>query len=153
MKEIVIYSESDFNKLATAFTGEIDSDCNIALEVIEVDEEQIKRLNNEFRQVDSITDVLSFPTLNGILGKKLLKKEHKFDIDENGNLFLGSIAICTKRAEEQAREYNHSYERELNYLITHGICHLLGYDHIDEADKAKMREKEEKILKKLNLTR
>lgn len=153
MKKLIIYCEKNFDLLAQAFDGEFESDIDLALEVIEVDEEEIKKLNAEFRKVDSVTDVLSFPTLNNIPCKKLTKKEHITDIDENGNLFIGSIAICTKRAQEQAQEFNHSYERELNYLITHGICHLLGYDHIEESDKALMREKEEKILAKLDLKR
>ena len=75
------------------------------------------------------------------------------DIDEDGNLFIGSIAICRKRAEEQAEEYGHSLKREMNYLAVHGLCHLLGYDHIEEADKKLMREKEECVLKKIGAVR
>lgn len=74
-------------------------------------------------------------------------------MDEEGNLFLGSIAICTKRAEEQAEEYGHGYERELNYLLTHGLFHLLGYDHMNDTDKAEMRAREERVMNKLGLTR
>jgi rRNA maturation RNase YbeY len=81
------------------------------------------------------------------------KKNFKFDIDENGNLFIGSIAICSKRAKEQAIEYNHSEKREIYYLTVHGILHLLGYDHITDEDKAQMRELEERILTQLNITR
>ena len=66
---------------------------------------------------------------------------------------MGSIAICIKRAEEQAEEYGHSFMRELNYLAAHGICHLLGYDHVEESDRALMREKEEKVLKKIGAER
>ncbi len=145
--------EQNFSVLAGAFDGEVLSDCDLAAEVVIVDGEEIKRLNREMRQVDAVTDVLSFPALDGIKGKKLQKKAFPADIDEEGNLFLGSIAICTQRAAEQAEEYGHSYERELNYLLTHGLFHLLGYDHMTDTDKSEMREKEERVMKKLGLTR
>ena len=74
-------------------------------------------------------------------------------MDENGGILLGSIVVCETRAREQAEEYGHSYERELHYLLVHGILHCLGYDHIEEADKTEMREKEEQILGKMKITR
>lgn len=153
---LYIYCEEegyDFSPLAAAFDGETDSDCPLSCELILTGGEEIKRLNREMRGVDAVTDVLSFPALDNIRGKKLKKKSFPADTDENGNLFLGSIAICIRRAEEQAEEYGHSFERELYYLLTHGICHLLGYDHIEECDRREMREKEERVLKKLGLTR
>lgn len=156
MKELIIYGEEcefDFTELAKAFAGEFESDCNLSVEIVTVDEEEIRRLNRELRNTDSVTDVLSFPSLEGILGKKLLKKDYPADLDEDGNIFLGSIAICLKRAEEQAEEYGHGTLREVNYLAAHGVCHLLGYDHIEESDRALMREKEERVLKKLGLER
>ena len=145
--------EQNFSALAGAFGGEVIADCDLAAEVVLVDEEEIRRLNRETRGVDAVTDVLSFPALDGIKGKKLQKKAFPADIDEEGNLFLGSIAICVKRAKEQAEEYGHSLDREVCYLAVHGVCHLLGYDHIEEEDKRLMREKEERILKKIGLTR
>ena len=145
--------ERNFSALAGAFDGEVTADCNLAAEVVLVDGEEICRLNREMRGVDAVTDVLSFPALDGIKGKKLQKKAFPADMDEEGNLFLGSIAICIKRAEEQAEEYGHSFMRELNYLAAHGICHLLGYDHVEESDRALMREKEEKVLKKIGAER
>ena len=151
---LTIYcEEQNFSALAGAFDGEVLSDIDLAAEVILVDEEEIQRLNRETRQVDAVTDVLSFPALDGIKGKKLQKKAFPADIDEEGNLFLGSIAICTKRAKEQAEEYRHGYERELNYLLTHGLFHLLGYDHMNDVDKAEMREREERVMSKLGLSR
>lgn len=145
--------EFNFDKLAEAFEGEYSADCDIAVEVAIVDEMQILRLNIEIRSVDKITDVLSFPSLENIRGKRLNKAEYPFETDEEGNLLLGSIAVCGKRAKQQAEEYGHSFERELNYLVTHGIFHLLGYDHETEEDKREMREKEERVLAKLNLSR
>lgn len=154
MNDIKIYCEDyNFAPLAKAFGGEFSSDCTLSAEIVTVDEQEIKRLNKELRSVDGITDVLSFPSLDGIFGKELKKKDFPADIDEEGNLFIGSIAICLKRAEEQAEEYGHSVEREINYLAAHGICHLLGYDHMTDGDKDVMREKEEKVLSRLNLKR
>lgn len=154
MKHLDIYCDQlDFSSLAAAFDGEFSADCPLALEIIFVGKDEIKALNAERRSVDAVTDVLSFPTLDGICGKKISAKDFPYDIDEEGNLFIGSIVICTDVAHEQAEEYGHSYERELFYLATHGACHLLGYDHIAEDDKKIMREKEERVLKKLNLTR
>ena len=75
------------------------------------------------------------------------------DLDEEGNLFLGSIAICKKRAEEQAEEFGHSFLREVNYLACHGMWHLLGYDLMTDGDKAVMREREEKVMSKAGLKR
>ena len=125
----------------------------IAVEIIFVGEEEIRRLNRELRSTDRVTDVLSFPSFDGIKGKEIKKKDFKGDIDENGNILIGSIAVCTKRAMEQAEEYGHSYNRELHYLIIHGIMHCLGYDHMTEDEKAEMREKEEFILGRLKITR
>lgn len=152
MTELKIYGDG-FEALAAAFCGEANADCNLSAEIIFADGEEIRRLNREMRGVDAVTDVLSFPSLDGIRGVRLEKKNFPLDIDERDNLFLGSIAICRQRAAEQAEEYGHSLQREINYLAAHGICHLLGYDHIGEADKAQMREKEERVLKRLNLTR
>ena len=154
MNDLVIYSEDlDLKELASAFSGEFESDCTLSCEIVTVDEEEIKRLNREMRSTDAVTDVLSFPSLDGIFGKKLIKSDYPADCDEDGNLFIGSIAICVKRVEEQAEEYGHSVKRELYYLAAHGICHLLGYDHMTEEDKQVMREKEECVLAKLKLVR
>ncbi|MCD8200748.1 MAG: rRNA maturation RNase YbeY [Clostridia bacterium] len=143
----------DFSPVEKAFQREVKADCGVTAEVVITDEEEIRRLNNEMRKVDAVTDVLSFPTLDGILGKKLKKKNFPSDVDENGDLFIGSVAICEKRAKEQAEEYGHGYERELNYLAVHGVCHLLGYDHMTDGDKVKMRAMEEKILTKAGIER
>ena len=145
--------EYDFSPLAAAFCDEVEADCPLALEIIFADKEEIKKLNNEFRKIDRETDVLSFPTLDNIRGKALKAADFPYDIDGDGKLFLGSIVICTEVAKAQAEEYGHSYERELFYLAAHGVCHLLGYDHMTEEDKQEMRAKEECVLKKLNLTR
>lgn len=145
--------EHNFSDLSAAFKNEAECDVPAALEIVFLDKEHIKKLNAEYRQVDKCTDVLSFPTLENICGKPICGDDYPFDKDDDGNLFLGSIAICTDVAREQAEEYGHSYERELYYLATHGVCHLLGYDHIEEDDKALMRAVEERVMQTLNLTR
>lgn len=158
-RNFVIYSDDDiFSKkeikaIEKAMDGFVVSDVRLAAELIFVDEEEIRRLNRELRQTDKVTDVLSFPTLDGIKGRALQKKDFLFELDEKKNLLIGSIAICVQRAKEQAEEYNHSLARELHYLTIHGVMHCLGYDHIEEEDKAEMREKEEYILTKLGITR
>ena len=154
MSDFKIYCQDfDFSSLAEAFCGEAESDCTLAIEIIFTGEDGIRRLNSEMRGIDEVTDVLSFPSLDGIFGKVLKKCDFPADTDEEGNLFIGSIAICTKRAEAQAEEYGHSYKRELFYLATHGVCHLLGYDHMTDCDRAAMRETEERVLNKINLSR
>ena len=91
--------------------------------------------------------------MEDIKGEALYAEDFPYEIDEEGNLMIGSIAVCVKRAEEQAEEYGHSFERELHYLLVHGIMHCLGYDHMTDEEKAEMREKEEYILNKLGITR
>ncbi len=139
--------------LENALDGFVETDVPLAIEISFVDEAEIQRLNRELRGIDKVTDVLSFPALDLERGQAIKKAEYPFEIDEEGRLLIGSIAICIKRAKEQAEEYGHSYERELHYLIVHGIMHCLGYDHMEEKDKAQMREQEEKILNKLGVTR
>lgn len=142
-----------FHPLRKRSRAKIESDCGLSAEIIVTDEAEIRRLNAEARGIDAVTDVLSFPSLDGIRGKALKKADFPFEVDEDGNIFLGSIVICEKRAREQAEEYGHSYMRELHYLAVHGLWHLLGYDHMTEEDKPEMRAKEEKILSKLGITR
>ena len=146
-------AKTSLTALEGAMEGFVESDVNLAIELIFVDEEEIRRLNNETRNIDKVTDVLSYPSLEDIKGQALKEEDYPFEIDEEGNLLIGSIAICCQRAKEQAEEYGHSYERELHYLIVHGIMHCLGYDHIEEEERAEMREKEEYILGKLGITR
>ena len=109
------------------------------------DNQQIHQLNKEFRNVDSATDVLSFPLWN--------RDEEPFINLENNCIMLGDIIISLERASEQAKEYGHSLKRECAYLCVHAAMHLLGYDHIEEEDKKVMRAREEEILTKLEITR
>lgn len=154
MNDLKIYCEEmDFSPLAAAFGGEIESDCTLSAEIIFTDEEGIRGLNARTRGIDAVTDVLSYPAFENVPGSRICAAEHPFERDEEGNVFIGSVAICSKRAEEQAKEFGHSVEREINYLAAHGICHLLGYDHMTDEDKPLMRAAEERVLAKINLSR
>lgn len=106
-----------------------------------VDNKEIHQLNKEFRGVDRATDVLSFP---------LLTDDFDIEIEEES---LGDIVISLERALEQSVEYNHSFEREVCFLVCHSMFHLLGYDHDTDENTKEMRAKEEHILNKLNITR
>lgn len=110
--------------------------------------ENIKQINTEYRNIERATDVLSFPMFEkDELEEKIRNQDFKYpDV-------LGDIIISIEKVEEQAKEYEHSFERELSYMIVHGFYHLMGYDHIKEEDKKQMRPKEEKILNDLEIKR
>ncbi|BAH05877.1 rRNA maturation RNase YbeY [Clostridium kluyveri] len=127
--------------------------CEIS--VVFVDNENIKDINRENRNIDRVTDVLSFPMLEYPESKvfKEVYLNYKFpEYDMNdGNLVLGDIVVSLEKCEEQSREFGHSFFRETCYLIVHSVLHLLGYDHTEDSDKKIMREREEYILKKAKL--
>ena len=102
--------------------------------------ERIQTLNRDFRHVDAVTDVLTFPAWEG-------------EISLSADGYLGDIMICYERAKEQAEAYGHSLERELSFLAVHGVLHLLGYDHMTEQDERVMREKQTAILDSIGVTR
>ena len=122
---------------ATLSWEEIHFPCEV--EVLIVNGETIRQLNHEYRGIDRETDVLSFPMYEN-------KEQAASDFFEDIPVMLGNMVLCLDKAKQQAEEYGHSYERELHYLIVHGIMHCLGYDHMVEDEKAEMREKEEYIL-------
>ena len=113
-------------------------------ELIFQDGEGITELNRNTRGVDSITDVLSYPSLDGIKGKILKPDDCPTEL-EGKYIFLGSIVLCEEKIRAQAIEYEHSEEEEREYLITHGLLHLFGYDHMNDTDKKEMREVEKQI--------
>lgn len=117
-----------------------------------VDEDTIKNLNASARGVDKVTDVLSFPCFEK-LDLPVDKSEFsEFDYD-GSYVLLGSIMICRKRAEEQAKEYGHSYARELGFLACHGFLHILGFDHIDPEDEKVMIAHQKAIMNAVGLKR
>lgn len=145
--------EEEQQRLCLALGGLAEGDAPLAFELVFMGEEEIKELNVRERGVEAVTDVLSFPTMDDIKGKPILSSGHRDCIDEEGRILLGSIAICKKRAEEQAKEYGHSLEREIYYLTVHGVLHCLGFDHMTDEDKKEMRAKEEEVMIKMNLAR
>ena len=147
------FPEENVTALEQAFSDVVDADCPLYFEFLFVDEEEIRRLNRETRSIDKVTDVLSYPSLDGIKGEQLCADDFPFEVDEEGNLFVGSVVVCVARAMEQAEEYGHSLRRDLHYLLTHGVLHCLGYDHMVDDEKAEMREREEYVLAKLGIIR
>lgn len=98
-------------------------------------------LNRTARGVNSVTDVLSFPSLDGIKGEILRREKCNTELDGR-YIFIGSIVLCDEKIRAQAEELGHSEEEERDYLVIHGLMHLMGYDHMTEEDKREMREKE-----------
>ncbi len=121
---------------------------NLYISVILTNPEKIREINKEYRKIDKPTDVLSFPMFEKEEIEQI--KASKENIVEE---VLGDIVISIEQVEKQAQEYGHSFERELAYMLVHGFYHLMGYDHIKEEDKQKMRPKEEKVLNDLDITR
>lgn len=121
----------------------IDERAEVSLTV--VDNEEIRELNNEFRGKDSVTDVLSFP----------MSENGEYDVDpETNRIMLGDIVISAEKARQQAEEYGHSFEREMCFLATHSMFHLLGYDHeISEEEEKIMFQKQNMVLDRLGIIR
>lgn len=118
---------------------------NAYLSVNFVSDEQIKRLNSEFRKIDKVTDVLSFPNLQKKAEESLKNFQSDADFDTN-MLFLGDVLISKNMAKAQAREFGHSMKREVCFLALHGLLHLLGYDHIEKDDEKIMNKLQDEIL-------
>lgn len=121
-----------------------------------VDDDEIRRINREQRGKDAATDVLSFPTVSYPAGRTagtcpaLVRREYDPEADA---CMLGDIVISMDHVRAQACEYGHSEQREYGYLLTHGLFHLMGYDHVKEEDRPAMRAMEEKTLARVGLTR
>ena len=98
--------------------------------------------NRDYRDTDKVTDVLSFPQFDDLN-----------DLPEVGEICLGDVVICKEKAMQQAEEFGHTFEREIIYLFTHSVLHLLGYDHMEEADKKEMRGREEQVMSYLGIGR
>lgn len=116
-------------------------DYKIYVSVILTNEEEIQKINKQYRNIDKATDVLSFP---------MFEKE-EINIAKKQEEVLGDIVVCLPIVERQAVEYGHSETREFAYMLVHGFYHIMGYDHLEEEDKKQMRAKEEIILNKLGL--
>lgn len=154
-KVIITYKQKN-HKLPSGIRMLVRRACNAVLvteEFLEpaevnvtfVDDEEIKILNTEFRNIENSTDVLSFP----------LGENGEYDTNpENGAKMLGDIVISIDHAVKQADIYGHTLQREIAFLTVHSMLHLLGYDHINGGlEQMKMREKEELVLSKLGVVR
>lgn len=117
---------------------------NLYINIILTNPKNIKETNKKYRNIDKETDVLSFP---------MFEKDEIQNIEGNIPDVLGDIVISIERVKEQAKEYEHSFERELAYMVVHGFYHLMGYDHMVEEEKVQMRQKEENVLEKLKILR
>lgn len=154
--KVIIFEKQSSMKLPTGFRMLVKRACSAVLitenfelpaevNVTFVDDEEIRKLNAKFRNIDKSTDVLSFP----------LGENGVYDINpENGAKMLGDIVISVEHAVKQAEEYNHSLQREIAFLTIHSMLHLLGYDHVNGGiEQMRMREREEDVLAKLGLIR
>lgn len=114
---------------------ELSDGFSVDISILFCSNKKIKEINKNYRKKDRATDVLSFPYEYGT------------------NKLSGEIVISLEKVREQAEEYGHTYQRELMYVLTHGLLHLLGYDHLNDEDKEVMRKKEEYHLEKISLGR
>lgn len=137
-----LVNEEEMKKyIKEALESEFESDRPVYLSLLFTGNDEIQVINKQYRGKDQPTDVISFA----------YHETEDFDIGPYDT--LGDIVISMERVEEQAAEYNHSLKRELYYVLTHGLLHLLGYDHIEEDDKKEMRAREEEILGQFGYTR
>lgn len=139
-QDVLPISDEDLDIIKMSVEASLEL-CNIDKEyyvsVSFVDDNEIKNLNRDYRNVDKVTDVLSFP----------------MDEEYDDKIILGDIVINMVRVLSQAKEFGHSNRRELSYLCVHSTLHLLGYDHIEEEDRIIMRAKEKEIMDKLKIYR
>ena len=147
-KDIDIYSYVE--KIVSELLNEQNiNNKDIFLSICSASKDEIKELNNKYRNINNETDVLSFPIFSADELDLIINE--KDDSKKIKEINLGDIIICLDVVKVQAVSYETGYLRELLYMITHGVCHLLGFDHIDPEDKKVMREKEEKVLSKLGV--
>lgn len=142
------YDEIVEKVLSECYKEENLQDSKLIITVTLTTPNNIQDINKKYRNIDRATDVLSFPMFEKEEIDVKIKNKEFYTED-----ILGDIIISIEKVEEQAKEYGHSFERELSYMLVHGFYHLMGYDHIKEEDKFIMRPKEEKVLSQLNITR
>ena len=114
-----------------------------------VSEKEIKKLNREFREIDKVTDVLSFPSFQLLPGEILDTEEDMVLMfkQDNGFIHFGDMALCLKQTKRQAKEFGVTVESEIKKLVIHSMLHLMGYDHIEDEDYEIMKKQEEKLEK------
>ena len=137
----------DYNGLIDMVLGECFKEENLLdsklyISVILTNPDEIQQMNKEYRKIDKTTDVLSFP---------MYERDEIPHLNKEIEEPIGDIVISIERVREQAKEYKHSFERELAYMLVHGFYHIMGYDHMEEMEKKEMRAKEDVILNRLNI--
>ncbi len=136
-----LYKDYDYLEDVLNYTLEHEKVNNAIFSVIFVDDEEIHRINRDYRKVDRVTDVISFAF------------EDNEEVRYNDIRVLGDIYVCIPQMKRQAVSYGHSEKRELSFLCVHGLLHLLGYDHMTEEDEKIMFGLQELILNDKNITR
>ena len=154
----------DYEKIITDVVNEAvdyekcpyEAEVNVTI----VDSESIQEINKEYRNIDSPTDVLSFPGVNYVTPSDFDAIEDEFEyyaVDyvnpDTGELLLGDIVLCVQKIKEQADKYGHSEKRELAFLTAHSMMHLFGYDHMTPEESAVMEAKQNEVLERLGITR
>lgn len=158
-KEVDLSMEIEYEKIADnvikAALDYVDCPYECEVNILLTDNEGIRITNNEMRNIDAATDVLSFPMID-------FQSEGDFSIAENdvslfnatsGELLLGDIMISLEKVKEQAMQFNHSITREYAFLIAHSMLHLSGYDHMEDDERIRMEQMQEEILQQIGYTR
>ena len=143
-------------KVIEAACEDVSCPWEVQVSVLITDDESMRVMNRENRDIDSTTDVLSFPMLdfNAPEDFSFIDEENWEYFDpETGELLIGDIVISADKARAQAEEYGHSLEREVAFLTAHSMYHLFGYDHIDDSDRILMEDKQRTLLDKLGINR
>ncbi len=151
------FSEQEvLDALENALKEELTCPYDVFVSVSVVDADTIQKINSEFRDLDSATDVLSFPMNEfdtaGEFSGELFETSKEIEPD-TGELLLGDVVLCYEKIINQAEEYGHSIKREFAFLVTHSLLHLCGFDHIDDADRKLMEERQQSILSRVNILR
>ena len=149
--------EDIINRVIEGAIEYVDCPFYSVVDVTFVDDEAIRQINKEYRQMDKSTDVLSFPMID-------YEEAGNFDFLEDdsyqdcfepdtGELLLGDIIISVEHMNKQAENYGHSVEREMAFLVAHSMFHLFGYDHMEDDERIEMERMQEDLLNKLGITR
>jgi len=151
--DVFATAEATVNKTLSLAGFDLDSEVSLSF----VSGEEIRELNKNYRGVDSVTDVLSFPLIDLDPSRAYSEVISLDDYDivdpDTGEVMLGDIVVCEEKVRSQASEYGHSVKREFAFLVCHSTLHLIGYDHIDEAERSVMEEMQKKIMEELSISR
>ena len=150
-----IYETAESTVKTALLLAGFDREAEVSLSFADADE--IRELNKDYRGVDSVTDVLSFPLIDFDPKRPFSEVVSSNELDyinpDTGEVMLGDIVICEEKVRSQAKEYGHSLKREFAFLICHSTLHLIGYDHIEDEDRLVMEEMQRKIMEELSITR